>query len=186
MSVLALAHVGDAVYELLVRTELCRRGRLTAGALHRETVLYVSATAQARAAERLLPRLTEEEGISTAAAGNTKVASVPRSAAAGGVTTAATALEALFGWLFLRGEMRRVEELFFLCHGGIGMPLDAITLTALTSELTKRLVGARIDKVQMPERDMLLLGLRGAGENLRLVLSAAGGTGPRASDAGRF
>jgi ribonuclease-3 family protein len=111
MSVLALAHVGDAVYELLVRTELCRRGRLTAGALHRETVLYVSATAQARAAERLLPRLTEEERDIYRRGRNTKVASVPRSAAAGEYH-AATALEALFGWLFLRGEMRRVEELF--------------------------------------------------------------------------
>ena len=51
MSPLALAHVGDAVFDLLVRTRLCLDGRLTAGDLHRETVRYVSAVAQAAAAE---------------------------------------------------------------------------------------------------------------------------------------
>ena len=61
MSSLALAHMGDAVYELLVRTMLCRDGGLTAGRLHRETVRYVAAPAQARAAEKILPMLTVEE-----------------------------------------------------------------------------------------------------------------------------
>ena len=55
------------------------------------------------------------------------------------------------------------------------MPLDAIYLSALTSELKDKLVGGRIDKVQQPERDMLLLSLRAKGENLRLLLAA--GTG---------
>jgi ribonuclease-3 family protein len=103
MSVLALAHVGDAVYELLVRTELCRRGRLTAGALHRETVLYVSATAQARAAERLLPRLTEEERDIYRRGRNPKVASVPRSADAGEYL-AATALRRCSAGSFSGGK----------------------------------------------------------------------------------
>ena len=55
------------------------------------------------------------------------------------------------------------------------MPLDAITLSALTAELKEKLEGGRIDKVQQPERDMLLLALRAKGENLRLLLAA--GTG---------
>ena len=55
------------------------------------------------------------------------------------------------------------------------MPLDAIYLSALTAELKDKLVGGRIDKVQQPERDMLLLSLRAKGENLRLLLAA--GTG---------
>ncbi len=55
------------------------------------------------------------------------------------------------------------------------MPLDAICLSALTRELRERLVGAKIDKIQMPERDMVLLSLRGMGENLRLLIAA--GTG---------
>lgn len=56
------------------------------------------------------------------------------------------------------------------------MPLDAVTISALTRELKMKLVGARIDKVQQPERDMLLLSVRGNGESLRLLLSAATGT----------
>ena len=55
------------------------------------------------------------------------------------------------------------------------MPLDAICLSALTSELSDKLTGGRIDKVQQPERDMLLISLRSKGENLRLLISA--GTG---------
>ena len=55
------------------------------------------------------------------------------------------------------------------------MPLDAIYLSALTEELREKIQGGRIDKVQQPERDMLIISLRSKGENLRLLLSA--GTG---------
>ena len=55
------------------------------------------------------------------------------------------------------------------------MPLDAVFLTALARELKTSLLGAKIDKVQMPGRDTVLLGLRGAGENLRLLMSAGSG-----------
>jgi len=111
MSSLALAHVGDAVYELLTRTELCRRGRLTSRELHRETVRYVSAPAQARACAKLLPMLTPDESAVFRRARNAKVHSVPRGAAPGDYH-AATALEALFGWLYLRGMRQRLDELF--------------------------------------------------------------------------
>lgn len=56
------------------------------------------------------------------------------------------------------------------------MPLDAITLSALCGELSEKLVGGRIDKVQQPERDMLILSLRSQGENLRLLISAGTGS----------
>lgn len=55
------------------------------------------------------------------------------------------------------------------------MPLDAVCINALERELTERVVGGKIDKVQQPERDMLLLSLRANGRNLRLLLAA--GTG---------
>ena len=61
MSALALAHMGDAVYEILARREVCRSGKLTAGELHRQTIRYVSAPAQARAAEKIRPYLSGEE-----------------------------------------------------------------------------------------------------------------------------
>ena len=56
------------------------------------------------------------------------------------------------------------------------MPLDAICLSALTQELSERIVGMRIDKIQQPERDLLLFSVRGKGENGRLLLSAGCGS----------
>ena len=55
------------------------------------------------------------------------------------------------------------------------MPLDAVCIHALAAELQERIAEGRIDKVQQPERDLLLLSLRAKGENLRLLLAA--GTG---------
>lgn len=113
MSSLALAHMGDAVYELFVRRELCRRGRLTNGNLHRAAVSFVAAPAQAEAAGTLLPHLTEKELAVFRRARNTRSHAAPRGASEGEYH-AATALEALFGWLYLRGEQERLEELFSL------------------------------------------------------------------------
>ena len=56
------------------------------------------------------------------------------------------------------------------------MPLDAVCIHALAAELEDRLAGGRIDKVQQPEKDLLLLTLRSRGENLRLLLSAGTGS----------
>ena len=56
------------------------------------------------------------------------------------------------------------------------MPLDAVCIAALSRELNERLEGGRIDKVQQPERDLLLLSVRAKGENLRLLLSAGTGS----------
>ncbi len=111
MSALALAHMGDAVYELLVRTELCRAGKLTAGQLHRETVRHVSAPAQARAARMLLPRLSETEAAVFRRGRNSHGHAAPRGASPGEYH-AASGLEALFGWLYLREEKDRIRELF--------------------------------------------------------------------------
>ena len=111
ISNLGLAHMGDAVYEMLVRTWLCTHGRVTSKGLHRETVGYVAAPAQAKAVEKILPLLTEEEAAVYKRGRNTRVNSVPQRANLSEYH-AATGLEALFGWLYLRGEIERVEELF--------------------------------------------------------------------------
>ena len=55
------------------------------------------------------------------------------------------------------------------------MPLDAITLSALAKELDSRLEGAKIDKIQQPERDMILFSLHGREGKQKLLLAA--GTG---------
>ena len=111
MSHLGLAHVGDAVYEILVRTWLCTHGRVTSKGLHRETVSFVAAPAQAKAMEKLLPLLTEAEAAVYKRGRNTRVNSVPQHA---NILEyhAATGLECLFGWLWLRGDTERINDLF--------------------------------------------------------------------------
>lgn len=108
---LGLAHVGDGVYELLTRTMLCRQGHTDVQNLHRLTVERVKAQAQARAAEKLLPLLTEEELALYKRGRNTHVNSVPPHAELADYH-AATGLEALFGWLYLQGRLERIDALF--------------------------------------------------------------------------
>ena len=111
LSMLALAHVGDAVYELLVRGALCREKNATVMQLHRQTVEQVRAEAQAAAAEKLLPLLNGEELAVYRRGRNAKVNSVPQHADIAQYH-AATGLEALFGWLYLQGDSARIRELF--------------------------------------------------------------------------
>ncbi len=111
ISSLGLAHVGDGVYELMVRTHLAVSGRETNHSLHRATVRLVSAPAQAAAAERVQPALTGEEAEVFRRGRNARVHAVPRGATPGQYH-AATALEALFGYLWLRGRRERLNELF--------------------------------------------------------------------------
>ena len=111
ISNLGLAHIGDCVYELMVRSRLICSGRSTSGGLHRETVKYVSAPAQAEAAAKILPKLSEEEQSVYRRGRNTRVNSVPKNADISQYH-AATGLEALFGWLYLNARHERLNELF--------------------------------------------------------------------------
>ena len=116
ISVLGLAHIGDGVYELLVRSMLCRRGCTAVGAMHRQAVSYVNAPAQAEAVKKLLPLLSPDELDIYRRGRNAKVNSVPQNAELSEYH-AATGLEALFGWLFLRGDQTRIDELFSVIVG---------------------------------------------------------------------
>lgn len=111
ISNLGLAHLGDGVYELMVRSWLCLHGKASAQSLHRATVRYVAAPAQARAVERILPLLTEEEGDVYRRGRNVSPHFVPQKASRGEYQ-AATGLEALFGWLYLQGRTDRLNQLF--------------------------------------------------------------------------
>ena len=111
ISTLGLAHVGDAVFELMVRTWLCTQGISTAKNLHGGTVEFVSAKAQAAAAVKILPSLTEEELAVYKRGRNAYANSVPRSSTYEEYH-AATAIESLFGYLYLKGETMRLGELF--------------------------------------------------------------------------
>lgn len=110
MSALALAHIGDCVFELSVRTRLCLEGKTTNRSLHRDTVAAVCAPAQAALADKLLPLLTEEELAYYRRGRNTHPHAVPKNATPGQYAKA-TGLETLCGALYLSGRLDRVEEL---------------------------------------------------------------------------
>lgn len=113
LSSLGLAHLGDSVFEVMVRSWLCLQGKAKAGDLHRATVKYVAAPSQARMAQAILPQLTEQEQDVFRRGRNTAPHSVPKAASREEYQTA-TALEALFGWLYLQGRTERLNQLFAL------------------------------------------------------------------------
>lgn len=111
LSSLNLAFVGDGVYELLVREHLAALGSMPMGRLHRMAVAMVCAQAQSDAAELLLPLLTKEEEAVYRRGRNSSSAGVPRHSDPAQYRRA-TGVEALFGWLYLMGQVDRVNELF--------------------------------------------------------------------------
>ena len=117
ISSIGLAHLGDALYELLVRTWLCAHGKATGKGLHRATVALVCAPKQAELAQRILPLLTEEEQAVFRRGRNANVHSIPAHASRAQYQQA-TALEALLGWLHLSGRHDRVEQLFAVMMEG--------------------------------------------------------------------
>lgn len=113
MSNLGLAHLGDSVFEVMVRSWLCLQGKATAKNLHRATVEFVAAPAQARLTGKIIPHLSTEEEEVFLRGRNTAPNSVPKGAKRGDYQLA-TALETLFGWLYLQGNTQRLNELFEL------------------------------------------------------------------------
>ena len=111
LSTLGLAHLGDGVYELMVRSWLVLHGKAKAKDLHKATVQYVAAPAQAERFEKIQPLLSEEEGDVFRRGRNTAPHSIPKAASRVQYQTA-TGLEALFGWLYLQGRTERLNELF--------------------------------------------------------------------------
>ena len=105
-----LAFVGDAVYSLYVRTALADVNR-PSGELHKLAVKLVNASAQAAAFALISDKLTEKEDSVFKRGRNFHTHSKP-SSATGGEYHTATGLECLFGYLYLKGETERADELF--------------------------------------------------------------------------
>ena len=111
ISNLGLAHVGDGVYELLVRSYLCIKGDQTVKTLHKDAVSMVKASSQAKFAEAILPLLTEEEFSYYRRGKNAHTHAAPKGASPKEYAMA-TGLETLFGALYLYGRTARLSELF--------------------------------------------------------------------------
>ena len=119
LSSLGLAHLGDSVYEVMVRSWLCLHGKLTPGRQHKAALAYVAAPRQAALLERILPLLTQEEAQVLKRGRNASPHSYPKGATRQEYL-AATGLETLFGWLYLRGETDRLNTLFETMMEGEG------------------------------------------------------------------
>lgn len=111
ISNLGLAHIGDGVFELLVRSWLCGHGGQTVGKLHSQTIKLVKAGAQAKFAEKMLPLLTEDEKALYRRGKNSHVHQVPKSSTPAEYAKA-TGVEAMFGGMYLMGKTERVNEIF--------------------------------------------------------------------------
>lgn len=111
ISNLGLAHIGDAVFELLCRSYLCADGKKTVLDLHKETVKLVKAASQAEFADKMLPHLTEDELSYYRRGKNAHVHAVPKGATPAQYAKA-TGVEAMFGMLHLSGQDERANALF--------------------------------------------------------------------------
>ncbi len=111
LSPLALAFVGDAVYDLFVRERLVCQANRSANKLHRSAVESVRASAQAKACEKILPLLSQKEETIFKRGRNAHTNHLPKNGNPRDYHYA-TAMETLFGYLYLNGEIERLKELF--------------------------------------------------------------------------
>lgn len=109
-SPLALAYIGDAFFDIVIRTAVVGKGNRAAEALHRQASSFVNAKAQAGLAEAVQDLLTEEEAAVYRRGRNAKSHSIAKNAGLQDYRRA-TGLEALMGWLYLRGDTGRALEL---------------------------------------------------------------------------
>ena len=110
LSALGLAFVGDGVYDLLIREELACRGNRPEGEHNIEKEKYVRCQAQAELVRKIEPLLTEEEADVLRRGRNAHVSHAPKSATMAQYH-AATAFEALLGYLYLSDRIERIREL---------------------------------------------------------------------------
>ncbi len=118
LSPLTLAFLGDSVYELFIRTKILSMGNRQANQLHKLAVGYVKAKAQATAAHKILDTLTEAELEIYKRGRNTNIHTVPKNAEMADYRHA-TALEALIGYLYIKGEEKRLTEILELAFDSL-------------------------------------------------------------------
>ncbi len=106
-----LAFIGDAVYNVYIRTYLISRSNTNTGKLHKESIKYVSARAQSNIIDNILENLSEEEQLVYKRGRNTNINTVSKNVDVVSYKKA-TGYEALIGYLYLKKENKRMEEIF--------------------------------------------------------------------------
>lgn len=121
-SPLALAYIGDAIYDLVIRTIVVERGNTSANKLHRKTVSYVNARVQAQMIEAMMDELTGEEQAVYKRGRNAKSYTTAKNASVMEYRKA-TGFEALCGYLYLTGKQERMLELMKRAVELVGMKI---------------------------------------------------------------
>lgn len=115
-SPLTLAYIGDSVYEIFVRTRVIEEHEnMPPAKLHKFSINYVKAHAQANSVKAMLPYLTEDEEAVFKRGRNSKSYTMPKNADVGEYRMA-TGLEALFGFLYLSEQTERLNELMTIAY----------------------------------------------------------------------
>ena len=107
---LVLAYVGDAVYEVYVRIFIAKKGEIKTNALHKASISFVSAHAQSNILTEIEDNLTAEELNIVRRGRNAHSNTIPKNASIADYKKA-TAFEALIGYLFLKNDIKRLEEI---------------------------------------------------------------------------
>lgn len=121
-SPLTLAYIGDAIYDLVIRTIVVERGNTSPNKLHKKTVKYVSAVVQAKLVDGLWEELTQEEQEICRRGRNAKSYTTAKNASVIEYRKA-TGLEALCGYLYLQGRQERLLSLIKKAIEGVGMEI---------------------------------------------------------------
>lgn len=112
---LAVAYIGDTVYDLFIRTKIVEKGNKQVTNMHKEAVKFVNATAQAKCAEMIEPFLSEKELHLIRWGKNAKSASVPKNANVKDYHIA-TGFEVLIGGLYISNQTERLEEILNIAY----------------------------------------------------------------------
>lgn len=121
-SPLTLAYIGDAIYDLVIRSVVVERGNRSNNDLHRRTTGYVKAQAQSKMIQALMEELTEEEKGIYRRGKNAKSYSMAKNASMGDYRKA-TGYEALMGYLYLTGQTSRMLLLIKKGIAAVGMEI---------------------------------------------------------------
>ncbi len=109
-SPLTLAYIGDSIYDLLVRTILVKHGNAQVNKLHKRASSLVKAPAQSDMMDKILPHLTEEGEHIYKRGRNAKSFTMAKNATMAQYRRA-TGFEAVFGYLYLKGDLKRIIDL---------------------------------------------------------------------------
>lgn len=113
-SPLALAYMGDCIFDLCVREYLLKQANMPANKLHQKSKALVNATSQSKMYKSLINIVSEEEKAILKRGRNANSNTKAKNATMIDYKNA-TGLEALFGYLYLKGEQQRINELFKIC-----------------------------------------------------------------------